>query len=60
MMSGTRAVLRRSKAPMNLPPPMPETVLPPPAPAISRLHAAFTRLRDALSAEIVGQAALVE
>jgi len=45
---------------MNLPPPMPETVLPPPAPSISRLHAAFTRLRDALSAEIVGQAALVE
>lgn len=60
MMSGTRAVLRRSKAPMNLPPPMPETVSPPPAPATSRLHAAFTQLRDALSAEIVGQAALVE
>ncbi|KAG1385677.1 hypothetical protein G6F59_017267 [Rhizopus arrhizus] len=33
MMSGTRAGLRRSKAPMNLPPPMPETVPPPPAPA---------------------------
>ena len=59
MMSGTRAVLRRSKAPMNLPPPMPETV-PPPAPATSRLHAAFSQLRDALSAEIVGQSALVE
>lgn len=60
MMWGTRAVLRRSKAPMNLPPPMPETVSPPPAPATSRLHAAFTQLRDALSTEIVGQAALVE
>jgi hypothetical protein len=45
---------------MNLPPPMPETVSPPPAPAASRLHGAFTQLRDALSAEIVGQAALVE
>ncbi len=45
---------------MNLPPPMPETVSPPPAPATSRLHGAFTQLRDALSAEIVGQAALVE
>jgi MoxR-like ATPase len=45
---------------MNLPPPMPETVSPPPAPAASRLHGAFNQLRDALSAEIVGQAALVE
>ena len=45
---------------MNLPPPMPETVSPPSAPATSRLHAAFSQLRDALSAEIVGQAALVE
>jgi len=60
MMSGTRAVPRRSKATMNLPPPMPETVSPPSAPATSRLHAAFSQLRDALSAEIVGQAALVE
>jgi len=45
---------------MNLPPPLPETVSPPPAPATSRLHGAFNQLRDALSAEIVGQAALVE
>ena len=45
---------------MNLPPPMPETVSPPPAPAASRLHGAFTQLGDALSAEIVGRAALVE
>lgn len=45
---------------MNLPPPMPESATPPPAPAASRLHGAFTQLRDALSAEIVGQAALVE
>ena len=60
MMSGTRAVLRRSKAPMNLPPPMPETVPAPSTPGASRLHAAFSQLRDALSAEIVGQAALVE
>ena len=43
---------------MNLPPPMPETVSPP-APATSRLHAAFTQLRDAVG-QIVGQAALVE
>ena len=58
MMWGTRAILRRSKAPMNLPPPMPESISPPPAPVTSRLHAAFSDLRDALSAEIVGQAAL--
>ncbi|MGO4611015.1 hypothetical protein AB4142_32270, partial [Variovorax sp. 2RAF20] len=45
---------------MNLPPPMPESISPPPAPVTSRLHAAFSDLRDALSAEIVGQAALVE
>jgi MoxR-like ATPase len=32
----------------------------PSTPGASRLHAAFSQLRDALSAEIVGQAALVE
>jgi MoxR-like ATPase len=60
MMSGTRAVLCRSKALMNLPPPMPESAMPAATPATSRLHAAFNTLREALSAEIVGQAALVE
>ncbi|WP_411851984.1 AAA family ATPase [Stenotrophomonas sp. LGBM10] len=47
---------------MNLPPPMPEFDTPPsPSDADGdRLHAAFTGLRDALSAEIVGQRALVE
>ena len=33
---------------------------PGPGPARSRLHAAFVQLRDALSTEIIGQAALVE
>ena len=47
---------------MTLPPPMPDTDAPVLAPAASpdRLHAAFCALRDALSAEIVGQGALVE
>ncbi len=65
MMWGTRAAPRRSKAPMNLPPPMPDSSNAPPdaattAPPPSQLHAAFIGLRDALSAEIVGQVALVE
>ncbi|MFI8719114.1 AAA family ATPase [Stenotrophomonas sp. NPDC077464] len=47
---------------MNLPPPMPATVPTPviPAPEHERLHAGFRALREALSAEIVGQDALVE
>lgn len=47
---------------MNLPPPMPEfdTLPSPPDADGDRLHAAFSALRDALSAEIVGQRALVE
>ncbi len=38
----------------------PKPVSPPPAPAASPACRRFTQLRDALSAEIVGQAALVE
>ncbi|MFL9584404.1 AAA family ATPase [Stenotrophomonas sp. AB1(2024)] len=47
---------------MNLPPPMP-AIDPTPlitAPEHDRLHAGFLALRDSLSAEIVGQDALVE
>ncbi len=39
--------------------PMTTPSLPPPAPDLS-LHARFVRLRDALSAQIVGQSALIE
>jgi len=47
---------------MNLPPPMPATdpTSVTPAPEHDRLHAGFRALREALSAEIVGQDALVE
>ncbi len=48
---------------MNLPPPMPDTQTDTPAAAdasLGRLHDGFRALRDALSSEIVGQAALVD
>ncbi len=48
---------------MNLPPPMPGLDAPPSSPPSAehdRLHDGFRALRDGLSAEIVGQGALVE